>query len=98
MFDPDIIPLIRADIQAAHGKPQPAESSVMEFIEQFFDEIHALRENKYPWDTIHERINKYANCSARTLQSYYNIVAQQRGVAASSRGRRRRTSRSHTVA
>jgi hypothetical protein len=90
MFDPDIIPLIRADIEAAHGKPEPAEPSVMEFIDQFFDEIHQLREKKYPWDTIHERISKYADCSARTLQSYYNIIAQKRGLTPGVRGKRRR--------
>lgn len=44
MFSPSIIPLVRADIAAAHGTPGPAEPSIMEFVEQFFDDLRALRE------------------------------------------------------
>jgi hypothetical protein len=80
-FDPEIVPLVRADLVKAHGKPEPAEPSVMEFIEQFFDEIHRLRAARVPWDAIHERISKYMDCSARTLQAYYNLLAQKRGLA-----------------
>jgi hypothetical protein len=87
-FSLDIIPLIRADIEAAHGKPEKAEPSVMEFIDQFFDEIHELRDKKFAWDAIHERLSKYVDCSARTLQSYYNIIATKRGVSPEATGKR----------
>jgi hypothetical protein len=95
-FKPEIIPLIRADIEAAHGKPEAAEPSVMEFIDQFFNEIHELRERKFPWSTIHERLSKYVDCSARTLQSYYNILATRRGVDSVPDGKPRRGRRSKT--
>jgi hypothetical protein len=87
-FSPDIIPLIRADIEAAHGKPEKAEPSVMEFIDQFFDEVHELREKKFAWDAIHARLSKYVDCSARTLQSYYNILATKRGISPEATGKR----------
>lgn len=87
-FSPDIIPLIRADIEAAHGKPEKAEPSVMEFIDQFFDEIHELRDKKFAWGAIHARLSKYVDCSARTLQSYYNILATKRGISPEATGKR----------
>lgn len=98
-FDPEIIPLLRADLAKAHGKPEPSEPSVMEFIEQFFDEIHQLRVAKFPWDTIHQRISKYTDCSSRTLQSYYNVLAQQRGLATepTRRGRPKKVRRRKTA-
>jgi hypothetical protein len=97
-FEPEIIALIRADIEAAHGKPEVAEPTAMDFIDQFFPEIHELREKKFPWSMIHERLSKYVDCSARTLQSYYNILATKRGVAAATDGRPRRGRRSKVQA
>lgn len=88
MFDPDILPLVRADIAKVHGKPEATEPSIIEFIEEFFDEIHRLRTAKVGWDKIHERISKYVDCSSRTLQSYYNVLAQKRGLEANTEKRK----------
>ena len=87
IFNPDLVPLIRADLEAAYSKPQKAESSIMEFIEQFFDEIHGLREKKHGWNAIYTRLKKYVDCSPRTLQAYYNVLAIKRGIAPESNGK-----------
>lgn len=94
LFDPDLVSLVRADIVAAHGKPQPAEQSIKDFVGQFFDDIHALRLKQVPWSAIFERLQKYSDCSSRTLQSYYNVLAAERGVipVGPRRGRRPKTS------
>ena len=91
-FSPDVILQLRDDIAKVHGKPEEGEPTVLEFIVEFFDEIHKLREAKHPWSAIHESISKYVECSTRTLQSYYSQLAHERGLVdeRNRRGRRRR--------
>lgn len=82
-FDPSIIDLIREDLRAAtEHVEQPL--SVRAFIAENFDTLYEMRRGRHKWNQIYEVLNRHSEArgkfTIRTVQAYFNAIADERGV------------------
>lgn len=82
-FDREILDLLRQDIiEATSSVEKPL--SVRNFIEENFDTLVIMRRGNHTWPGIFDIINRRPEArgmfTARTMQIYFNQIADERGI------------------
>jgi hypothetical protein len=82
-FDREILDLLRNDIiEATSTVEKPL--SVRSFIEENFDTLVIMRRGNHTWPGIFDIINRRPEArgmfTARTMQIYFNQIADERGI------------------